>query len=45
MYFLVNIKKFIITPILKVSLKILPPVYLHIIEKDIKQWTTTCLNF
>ena len=24
--------------------KILPPVYLHIIKRDIKQWTTTCVN-
>ena len=28
----------------KVSLKILPPVYLHIIKIDIILWTTTCLN-
>ena len=28
----------------KVSLKILPPVYLHIIEIDIRQWTKTCQN-
>ena len=24
--------------------KILPPIYLHIIKIDIKQWTTTCVN-
>ena len=28
----------------KVSVKILPPVYLRIIKIDIKKWTITCLN-
>ena len=28
----------------KVSLKILPPAYLHVIKIDTKQWTTNCLT-